>query len=236
MPPRSSHWHRTRSDSQACWCWLMAAFWIVLAAESARADDPAKPLGAGVLDVPGGFLAGHLLDAQPIPGQSRQTLYWESPMFDAPLEFQVNEIVRVRFPAVPATPPAPGAYRFELRGDDALIGGLESIDEEFVTVAVGGPAGPQRVRIKRAWLQRITRLNSTASNATAVPGGLNGWDESKRGAWSEESGQLVCDRPGSSLFRDIQAPAKACYEIVVSWKQSPSFELVSAKFMMKFFS
>lgn len=228
MPPRSSHWHRTRPDSQAGWCWLIAAFLIVLASESARATDPAKPLGAGVLDVPGGFLAGHLLDAQPIAGQSRQTLFWQSPMFDMPLEFQVNEIVRVRFPAVPTPPPAPGAYRFELRGDDALIGGLESIDEEFVTVAVGGPAGPQRVRIKRAWLQRITRLNSTASNATAVPGGLNGWDESKRGAWREDSGHLVCDRPGSSLFRDIKAPAKACYEIVVSWKQSPSFELVFA--------
>lgn len=182
---------------------------------------------APVLDLHGdGFSVGSLLDAAPAAGGPLTALRWKSPLFATPLELPIPEVVRIRFPRRgEAAAAAPGSWRFELRGGDVILGTIEQVDgERFLVRSHGiGAAGP--LSIRRDFLERMTRLE--AATRTIVPGGLDGWD-AVRGAWQERGGALSCDRPIAAAFRDVAAPARACYDVALSWTTRPDFDLYVA--------
>lgn len=218
---------RLRRMSRTAWrcvCGVMTiAAGLSLPAAAQAPLEPTKH--SAVLDLPDdGFLIGRLLPAAAEPGGSRTTLLWQSPLFDEPIEFAVAGIERIRFPKVAAVPVGANVWRADLRGGDCVEGVIESIDADHLVLQADGiGAGP--LRIRREQLARLTRQGATSK--MIVPGGLAGWDAA-RGGWQEQGGRLVGAKPGSSVQRDVEAPARACFTLVLSWDERPDLDLVFA--------
>ena len=191
----------------------------------AAAQAPPEPTNqAAVLDLPDdGFLVGRLLPAASEPGRPRTTVLWQSPLFDAPLEFAVDGIRRIRFPKVAAAPAGANAWRVDVRRGDCVEGTIESIDADHIVLQADN-LGPTPLRIRRDQVVRMSRLGGASK--TFVPGGLAGWDLA--GPWQEQGGRLVCVKPGSSIQRDLAAPARACFTLALSWDERPDLELLFA--------
>lgn len=201
------------------------------------AAEPAKPANGGlsakrpeptpavsVLDLPEDcFLQGQLVP-MPAGNAPLTTLRWRSPLFAEPLEFRFGEVERIRFHAPPSQPLAADVWRVDLRGGDFGIGTLESIDAEHIVLGAVG-AGPAPLRIRRTEVERLAR--TTAETKVFVPGLLAGWNCS-RGGVREEAGRIVCEQAGTVAYRDVAAPLRACFEIVVAWDNRPEFELFFA--------
>lgn len=193
--------------------------------ESAKRPEPTPALS--VLDLPEDcFLQGQLMP-MPAGNGPLTTLRWRSSLFADPLEFRFNEVERVRFHAPPSGPLAADVWRVDLRGGDFAVGMLESIDAEHVVLqAVGAGQGP--LRIRRTEVERIARATgATGATKVFVPGLLAGWNCS-RGGVREQAGRIVCEQAGTVAYRDLAAPLRACFEIVVAWDSRPDFELFFA--------
>ena len=193
---------------------------------SAAGQAPPEPTNqAAVLDLPDdGFLVGRLLPAAGEPGRPRTTVLWQSPLFDAPLEFAVEGIKRIRFPRVATQPAGANAWRVDVRGGDCVEGTLASIDAEHIVLQADTVA-PTPLRIRRDRVVRLTRLGGASK--IFVPGGLAaGWTAA--GPWQEQGGSLVCVKPGSALQRDLAAPSRACFTLTLSWDERPDLELAFA--------
>jgi hypothetical protein len=178
---------------------------------------------SAVLDLPDeGFLLGNLLESPKADGGPRGALTWKSPLFATSLEFAIDEILRIRFPK--GQPPAvpPGAWRFDIRGNDLVIGTIEAIDADHVTVAVGETAAGAPLKIKRSWIERAAHVGGGAK--VIVPGELAGWSAA-RGAWHEQAGRITCGKPGSAAYRDVDAPSRACFDLVLSWDERPELDV-----------
>jgi hypothetical protein len=192
---------------------------------SAAAQAPPEPTNqAAVLDLPDdGFLVGRLLPAAGESGRPLATVLWQSPLFDAPLEFSMEGIKRIRFPQVATQPAGANAWRVDVRGGDCVEGTLASIDAEQI-VLQADTVGPTPLRIRRDQVVRLTRLGGASK--IFVPGGLAGWTAA--GPWQEQGGRLVCVKAGSSIQRDLAAPSRACFTLSLSWDERPDFELAFA--------
>jgi len=197
-----------------------------ISASAAIAAPPPEPTrDAAVLELADeGFLRGGLVAAAAVPGGHRETLLWQSPLFDGPLEFTVDGFARIRFPAGQPVKPADDAWHAELSGSELLQGTLEAIDADHVVMRVAA-AGAEPLRIRRSAVTRLSR--AAASKARIVPGGLAGWDAGE-GAWREVGGRLVCERAGGVCFRDVACPARACFDVVLSWDERPDLEMLFA--------
>ena len=190
---------------------------------AARGVEPTKH--SAVLDLPdGGFVIGRLLPAAAEPGRPRTTLLWQAPLFDEPLEFSLDGIERIRFPKVAPAPGAASGWRVDVRGGDCVEGAIESIDADHL-VLLADQVGKAPLRIRRDQVVRLTRQG--AASKMIVPGGLAGW-EVAGGAWQEQGGRLLGVKPGSSVLRDVEAPARACFTVVLSWDERPDLDLVFA--------
>jgi hypothetical protein len=196
---------------------LVAA--TLVASPRVTAEDAREPTGtAAVIDLPdGGFLRGRLLPTPAGASRPVTTCVWQSPLFSAPIEFDLKRIERLRFareevPEAPAT-----AWRVTLRGGGFATGNLEAIDAEHVILAVPGVAGGA-LRIRRAAIERIGR--DSAAGRAIVPGGLAGWNLKSR-AWREQAGRLLCDQAGAEAFRDLAAAGRSCFDLVLSWDERP---------------
>jgi hypothetical protein len=198
----------------------------ILAAAVARATPPPEPGdGKAVLELADdGFLRGRLVAVAAGPAGHRETILWESPLFDGPLEFAVAGIARIRFPTDRPAPPAGDAWHAEFTGSEVVQGTLESLDADHVVMRSAG-AGDKPLRIRRAAVTRLFRPAATA--ARIVPGGLEGWEAGGSG-WREAGGRLVCEQAGGVCFRDVAAPARACFELVLSWDERPDLEMLFA--------
>jgi hypothetical protein len=206
---------------------------IVLAIGSAAPAAAAPPLSgsmpaAGVLDLPDdGFLTGRLAPVPANPGQARTTLLWQSPLFAEPIEFALAGINRVRFPKATAPGVPADAWRAELTGDDVLVGRLESIDADHVVLDVPGVnAAP--LRLRRGQVTRLTRMTTKEAGLEVIlPGPFTGWD-ADRSAWRDVAGRLACRTSGRPAFRDTRAPARACFDMLLSWDERPDLEICLA--------
>ncbi len=186
------------------------------------APRPAAP-GQGVLDLAdGASLPGDLAPAPDI-GAARKTLFWKAAAFQTPFEFSLDQVRGMRFAA--AADANVGEWRVLLRDGDVLTGKLEAIDAERITIAAAGVAGPQRVRIARAEVDRIVRSAGAAGTAIFIPSGVTGWTQSPAESWGEESGGIATSRRGAAIERDIAATNRAVYDIVLTWKQRPEFRV-----------
>ena len=199
--------------------------------DPAAAPSPRTPAAAapeGVVDlVDGGFLPGRLLPAGSPAGGSLETMSWESPAFAAPFSFRLDEISGVRF--APAPPAAAAADRItvRLRGGDVISGVITAIDAESVTLVPAGVGPDAAVRIARQELESLGR-RASGGGSFVGPGGLAGWQQSPAASWREEAGRIITTMRGASVVRDVGAPRRARFDIVLSWKQRPEFRLAVA--------
>jgi len=196
---------------------IVACAALSVGASLAAAPQPGQSAPRGVLDLRGGgFVSGELLPA-PEAGDGRETLVWQSPLFTKPFEFRLADVAGARFGTVgdPAKPPA-DAFRLHLRGGDIITGVLQAIDADTITVEVGGAAGRQTLRIRRDEVESIARRGAGGGSFEG-PGALAGWEQKPGSAWREEAGRLLTSRRGDSISRDVAAPARARYDIGVSW-------------------
>ena len=86
-------------------------------------------------------------------------------------------------------------------------------------------AGIGQLHIDRSVLCRLYRLKAIEL-IFAGPNGLDGWKVSgSNTAWREDRGHLVSDEIGAVIRRDFGTPALARFEIELSWKVKPDFDL-----------
>lgn len=214
-------------DRRSPFGWTVLVLMLVPVACGLRpaSGGPQPPAAAGVLDLPDdGFLTGRLAPAAGDPGQPRTTLLWQSPLFAEPVEFAIAGINRIRFPKAKAAAAGVAAWRAELAGDDTLIGSLESIDADHVVLDVAG-LGQGPLRLRREEVVRLTRtVSGEASQQVILPGPIAGWD-ADRAAWQDDAGRLACRTPNKAAFCDTRAPARACFDMLLSWNELPDLKI-----------
>lgn len=185
--------------------------------------EPARPAAdrfpRGVLDALGnGFLPGTLAAVPELAG-GRETLAWRSPAFTTPFEFFLDEIVGVRFGPAPQ-PLAANAWRVCLRGGGAVVGTLDAIDAETVTLTCFG----KPMRLRRAAIEQIGRAG--AGGGGAVP--VVGWTQVPAGSWHEDAGGWATRKRGAALQRDLAVGGRTAFDIVLAWEKTPAFRLAFA--------
>ena len=200
----------------------MAFVLLATIARPTAAAPPEPTQGQPVLELPGdAFATGQFGPPAAQAGGAGRSFTWQSPAFATPFEFPWSGITRIRLPPAPAPPLPAGAWRADLRDGGIVIGLLEAIDAEHVTLAAPG-VGKGPLKLRRDAIVRLTREGGTTR--IFVPGSLGGW-EGDRKAWREEAGRLAGSGGAVSLVRDVAAPARACFEIALSWDERPEFEI-----------
>jgi hypothetical protein len=194
-------------------------------ASLAAAPQPDQPAPRGVLELRGGgFVAGEFVPAPEATG-GRETLPWQSPAFSTPFDFRLADVTGVRCGTKSDAAPAPAeSFRLHLRGGDVIVGMVEAIDADTITIDAADGAGRQSLRIRRDEVESISRPAAGRSSFEG-PGGLAGWTQSPADAWREEAGRLLSSRRGASVSRDLAAPARARYDVAVSWVDAAEFRL-----------
>jgi hypothetical protein len=192
---------------------------------SPAAPQPDQPAPRGVLELRGGgFVTGELVPAPEATG-GRETLLWQSPVFTSPFEFRLVDVTGVRCGTRPDAAPVPAeSVRLRLRDGDVIAGVIEAIDADTITIDAAGGAGRQALRIRRDEVESISRP-AEAGSSFEGPGGLAGWTQRPADTWREEAGRLLSSHRGASVSRDLAAPARARYDIAVSWVDAAEFRL-----------
>jgi hypothetical protein len=206
--------------------WLAAALMSLTAVGSAALGDPPDEGRRGRLDLPGGLIAGTLAPVPESDRGTRDTFLWKSPHFSRPLEFFVGEVAGITYPTGPAAD-APAGQSVHLRGGDVIAASIESLDADALVVSIGGPAGPQRLRIARAEVAAIVR-NGGGGGGYMGPSGLEGWQQAPGNSWREEAGRVATDKAGAAVTRDVAAPARARYAIELTGLPTSEFRLAVA--------
>jgi hypothetical protein len=189
---------------------------VLLAGGPAAAADPGF-----VLDLPGGgSLPGAFLPLEE-GDASGETLVWRPPLFAGPLEFHLDEIVGVRSSgAAPAADEASG-FRCRLQGGDIVDGELRGLDAEQVELV---PPGGEPLKIARRLVSSLVR-GGVAGGGYVGPGGLVGWEQNPASSWRDEAGRITTDVANATVARDVGGPARARYDIVLSWRKKPELRL-----------
>lgn len=183
---------------------------------------------AGTLDLPGGgSMEGQLLPAPAPAAGARGTLLWRASAFTTPFEFHLDEIDGIHFPR-PAAPKNAGAWRIMLHGGDVLTADLEAIDGDRVTVVLGGGSRPQRLRIDRAAIDRLTSVDRGAAAGFVGPGGLAGWEQQPADTWLETAAGIGSASRGAKVSRDVGGPVRAVYDMVLAWRRQPACRVAVA--------
>ncbi|MFM7138425.1 MAG: PDZ domain-containing protein [Planctomycetota bacterium] len=203
---------------------LTAGAWAVAllgtAAIASAADLPF------VLDLPGGGRLPGAFAPAPSGSEPRETLPWRAPQFAAPLEFRLDGIVGIRSTATAAAAAAdPDIFSCRLRGGDSIDGRLQEIDAKGIVIA---PPDGDPLTISRDVATGLGRRTAAAATGYIGPGGLAGWAQEPESSWRDEAGRIVSDRPNAAVTRDVAAPARARYDIVLSWRKQPEFVLAVA--------
>ncbi len=199
---------------------FMSTGWPVAAAPL----PPDPKATQAVLELTDGFAVGQLGPPPAAAADGERGFTWNAPSLPRPFAFPWNGIARVRMPPAQAPAMPAGAWRADLGGGCDVVGVLEAIDAEHVTMTVSG-VHTAPLRLRRDAIVRLSREGAAAS--VIVPGTLAGWDADRK-AWLEEAGRIVGSSEGGGLCRDIAIPGRACIEIGISWDERPDFEIAVA--------
>lgn len=194
---------------------VTCAFLASTVAQSA--EEPAQSPSTSVLHLTsGGFVAGEVKNSA---GAAR--LGWQSPLFTAPFDFDVNLVNAVHFPLPAQLPKAEGEYRFELSQGDVLFGSLAGWTGETLELDVPRIG---RVHVRQADVHRFSRWRDSADLVYLGPNGMAGWQASSSGkGWHEEFGHLTTSQDSASLRSNFELPPRAAIEFEMSWKKKPDF-------------
>jgi thiol-disulfide isomerase/thioredoxin len=207
---------------------MRASQWIIAAACLAAlvggmadaAEDAPQPRGP-VLRLPNGdFLSGKLSYSK-----DANVIAWKAPFAERAFRFPLSVISAAHFPqskegSARVEADQDAAYTVELVGGDVLAGKLVQLTDEELQIDSGNFG---RLVVDRSHVQRISRGGLGGAFHYLGPEGLAAWNATD--GWSDESGQLVIDKPGTAILNTLPIPQQACIEVDLSWKQSPDFSL-----------
>lgn len=194
---------------------LAAGLVLALLLPLAVADD--APAGSTVLHLSNqDRVFGRLLDSA-----ATDRLFWQSPVFTRPFEFDLAAVGSIQFPLPKQLPNPEGESFIELVGGDLLFGALLSVEGDVALLDITG-VGP--LHIDRSAIVRLSRWTGGGGLIFLGPTGLAGWTVAGK-AWREEAGRLMTDQKPAILRRDFKAPVTARFEWELSWSGKPDFEL-----------
>ncbi|MFM1903786.1 MAG: Thiol-disulfide oxidoreductase ResA [Planctomycetota bacterium] len=200
---------------------LLALAWAVWASGATAADA----VSGLVLDLPGeGMLPGQFAATTDVA--ERQIFRWQSPVFDRPFEFRLEEVVGIRNAGRQPELAEAAGFRCRLHGGDSLDGEPILLDAEWLVLAVAGSDEP--IRIPRSLISALVRRAAGESAGYVGPAGLAGWDQTPPSSWRDEAGRIATDQANASLGRDVGAGLRARYDLAFSWRKQPAFELAVA--------
>ena len=189
--------------------------------------------GAGVLaaDLPAGEAPSRLrlsgesfVDGRLLSTASGGPLAWEAPGFARPLQFPLDHVLAVDFPAAGELAPA-GEWGLELVGGQVLYGELLGVDGALVRWNSVTPA--QALEIDRHRVQRVFRQNASSRPLFVGPNGLQGWQSESPQAkvlFREEAGHLVASTP-AQLIASWSLPTRFVCELEAAWGGKASWAL-----------
>lgn len=183
----------------------------------------AAEVGEGTVELHGGHGVPGRIAELSIDGGPWKTLRWHSPLFAAPLELHLDELVGVRLEPAPAAGPA-ASYRVHLRGGDAIEGTLVALDARGVVIRPPAGWSPTPVRIDRAAVEGISRVGGPTAGEFRGPGDVEAWSVTPPGTWQAEVGCIRSAQP-SVATRTISAAARTWFEIVISWRVRPDLRI-----------
>lgn len=198
------------SRTAAVVAWCAAALAGVVGAAAGEVQEPPRV----VVHMPhGGSVPGRLLDAD------GGVLRLESDLFAEPLELPVGACEHIRSVAAPAAAAA-GAW-CELHGGDVVVGSVGESDDGSLVITPASPPGAPPLTIPR---RLVAAVEPAESFRVILPGAAAGW-ELPEGAWRMENGILACSTPGGTAACAAGAPRRACFDLLLAWRERPDFDL-----------
>jgi hypothetical protein len=177
---------------------------------------------AFVVDLPEGGAVPGAFQAAVAGAGPRQTLPWRAVEFAAPLEFRLDGIIGVRSTRALAVGAKPEGFRCHLRGGDIIHGDLLTIDGTHVVLAI---PGGEPLQIARELVTSLGRRTTEDAVGSIGPGGLAGWQQMPGDSWRDQAGRITSDIPDAVVTRDVGGPARARYDVVLSWRTRPELVL-----------
>jgi thiol-disulfide isomerase/thioredoxin len=167
--------------------------------------------------VNGDYYVGQLQDCDQ-PG----VLCWQSDAAVSPYRFDLSTVSAVHFQRDGELWRPKGEFCLELVGGDAFFGSLVGLSAdvlEFETAAFG------RLRIERRHVQRLQAWGDSSGIEYLGPDGLRGWTTNVDGAWREEAGHPLTEKPSWVKLSAVAIPQQASIEVELSWQKKADFSL-----------
>ena len=222
---------RASTGSGIVWGALVAVALLAGGARFARAADADGP--TAVLALPGGTIAGRLVESPPAAEGASPTIRWQSPDFAGPFEFPLDRVGKISFDRQPGAPILRGAghWKFELSDGDLVVGRLESIDAFNVVISIGPAEAPVRIELER---ERVRRISTAVAPSTYVwNGGLDHCQTSAASHWRKRAGGLASTTSGAMLRIDGGEGDRMRYDLALAWDEPPRVRLGFGEFRAK---
>ena len=222
---------RASTGSRLVWGALVAVALLAGGARFARAADADGP--TAVLALPGGTIAGRLVESPPAAEGTSPTIRWQSPDFAGPFEFPLDRVGRISFDRQLGTPilRGTGHWKFELSDGDFVVGRLESIDAFKVVISIGPAEAPVRIELAR---ERVRRISTAVAPSTYVwNGGLDHCQTSAASHWRKQAGGLASTTSGAMLRIDGGEGDRMRYDLALAWDEPPRVRLGFGEFRAK---
>jgi hypothetical protein len=217
----------------AVFVWVSLAAFAPLAggAGSAMAVDVDGP--TAVLSLPGGTIAGRLIEAPPAADGASPTIHWQSPAFSGPFEFPVERVGRISFnrPQGAALTVGAGHWKVELSDGDLVVGRLESIDASTVVLSIGPAEAPVRIGLERESVRRIS--TGVAPSTYVWNGDPDQCETSAASHWRKRAGGLASTTSGARLRVDCVEGERMRYDFALAWDEPPRVRLGFGEFRFK---
>jgi len=222
---------RASTGSGIVWGTLVAVALLAGGDRLARAADGDGP--TAVLALPGGTIAGRIVESPPAAEGASPKIRWQSPDFAGPFEFPLDRVGRISFDRQPGAPILRGAghWKFELSDGDLVVGRLESIDDSKVVISIGPAEAPGRIELAR---ERVRRISTAVAPSTYVwNGGLDHCQTSAESHWRKQAGGLASTTSGAMLRIDGGEGDRIRYDLALAWDEPPRVRLGFGEFRAK---
>lgn len=222
---------RASTGSGIVWGTLVAVALLAGGDRLARAADGDGP--TAVLALPGGTIAGRIVESPPAAEGTSSTIRWQSPDFAGPFEFPLDRVARISFDRQPGASMLRGTghWKFELSDGDLVVGRLESIDDSKVVISIGPAEAPVRFEVAR---ERVRRISTAVAPSTYVwNGGLDHCQTSAESHWRKRAGGLASTTSGAMLRIDGGEGDRLRYDLMLTWDEPPRVRLGFGEFRAK---
>jgi hypothetical protein len=171
------------------------------------------------LELPhGGWVEGRFGGPGAKAADGTATVRVESTVFAGPLDVCVDAFERLLLLPRRSWPERRPAWRIHLHGGDVVAGDLDGLDGERLHVTV---AGAGVIAVRRSHVVRVERMVPTGE---VVPGDNKGMMTNFDG-FGSVGGRMVCAADGGTASRDVPVPPRAVFDVALSWRERPEFDL-----------